>query len=145
MDKKQRTYREKKIRSFSILFTMKYIFIVLIFVSCGTRKTEVVHKDSIVIENSYSQGSKTVLSNIFTYTPLDSLKPMVIEGKTYENAIVSNDKSKTVVKWKDRLITKKEIIYKTKIIDKKDNANIWIGIVFVFVFVLVIGLVIYFK
>ena len=119
---------------------MKYIFIVLIFVSCGTRKTEVVHKDSIVIENSYSQGSKTVLSNIFTYTPLDSLKPMIIEGKTYENAIVSNDKSKTVVKWKDRVITKKETIYKTKNIDKKDNSNLWIGIAFV----IVIGLVIYF-
>ena len=120
---------------------MKHIFIVLIFVSCGTRKTEVVHKDSIVIENSYSKGSKIVLGNIFTYTPLDSLKPMVIEGKTYENTIVSNDKSKTFVKWKDRIITKKEIIYKTKIIDKKDNSNLWIGIVFV----LVIGLVIYFK
>ena len=120
---------------------MKYIFIVLIFVSCGTRKTESVHKDSIVIENSYSQGSKIVLGNIFTYTPLDSLKPMIIEGKTYENTIVSNDKSKTVVKWKDRLITKREIIYKTKIIEKKDNANIRIGIVFV----LVTGLVIYFK
>ena len=120
---------------------MKYIFIILLFVSCGTRKTEVVHKDSIVIENNYSQGSKIVLGNTFTYTPLDSLKPMIIEGKTYENTIVSNDKSKTVVKWKDRIITKKEIIYKTKIIDKKDNANIWIGIVFV----LVIGLVIYFK
>ena len=120
---------------------MKFIFIILLFVSCGTRKTEVVHKDSIVIENSYSQGSKIILGNTFTYSPLNSLKPMVIEGKTYENAIVSNDKSKTVVKWKDRIITKKEIIYKTKIIDKKDNANIWIGIVFV----LVIGLVIYFK
>ena len=120
---------------------MKYLFIVLIFVSCGTRKTESVHKDSIVIENSYSQGSKIVLGNIFTYTPLDSLKPMIIEGKTYENTIVSNDKSKTVVKWKDRIITKRGIIYKTKIIEKKDNANIWIGIVFV----LVIGLVIYFK
>ena len=120
---------------------MKYLFIVLIFVSCGTRKTESVHKDSIVIENSYSQGSKIVLGNIFTYTPLDSLKPMIIEGKTYENTIVSNDKSKTVVKWKDRIITKREIIYKTKIIEKKDNANIWIGIVFV----LVMGLVIYFK
>ena len=120
---------------------MKYIFIILLFVSCGTRKTEGVHKDSIVIKNSYSQGSKIVLSNIFTYTPLDSLKPMIIEGKTYENTIVSNDKSKTVVKWKDRIITKKEIVYKTKTIEKKDNSNIWIGIVFV----LVIGLVIYFK
>ena len=120
---------------------MKYLFIVLIFVSCGTRKTESVHKDITVIENSYSQGSKIVLGNTFTYTPLNSLKPMIIEGKTYENTIVSNDKSKTVVKWKDRITTKKEIIYKTKIIDKKDNANIWIGIVFV----LVIGLVIYFK
>lgn len=120
---------------------MKYIFIILLFVSCGTRKTEVVQKDSIVIENNYSQGSEIVLGNTFTYIPLDSLKPMVIEGKTYENTIISNDKSKTVVKWKDRIVTKKEIIYKTKIIDKKDNANIWIGIVFV----LVIGLVIYFK
>ena len=120
---------------------MKYLFIILLFVSCGTRKTEVIHKDSMVIENSYSQGSKIVLGNTFTYIPLDSLKPMVIEGKTYENAIVSNDKSKTVVKWKDRVVTKKEIIYKTKSIDKKDNSNLWIGIVFV----LVIGLVIYFK
>ena len=120
---------------------MKYIFIILLFVSCGTRKTEVVHKDSIVIENNYSQGSKIVLGNTFTYIPLNSLKPMVIEGKTYENAIVSNDKSKTVVKWKDRIITKKEIIYKTKIIDKKDNSNIWIGIAIV----LVIGILIWFK
>ena len=120
---------------------MKYIFIILLFISCGTRKVENTYKDSMVVQNSYSQGSKIVLSNTFTYTPLDSLKPMVIEGKTYENAIVSNDKSKTVVKWKDKIITKREIIYKTKIIDKKDNSNIWIGIVFV----LVIGLVIYFK
>ena len=120
---------------------MKYLFIVLIFVSCGTRKTEVVHKDSIVVQNSYSQGSKIVFSNTFTYTPLDSLKPMVIEGKTYENAIVSKDRSKTVVKWKDRIITKKEIIYKTKIIEKKDNANIWIGVVTI----LVIGILIWFK
>ena len=120
---------------------MKYIFIILLFVSCGTRKTEVVHKDSIVIKNSYSQGSKIVFGNSFTYTPLDSLKPMIIEGKTYENAIVSNDKSKTVVKWKDRVITKKEIVYKTKIIEKKDNANIWIGVVAI----LVIGILIWFK
>ena len=121
----------------------KYTLILLIFIllSCGTRKVESTQKDSIVIENNYSQGSKIMLGNTFTYTPLNSLKPMIIEGKTYENTIVSNDKSKTVVKWEDRIITKKEIIYKTKIIDKKDNANIWIGIVFV----LVIGLVIYFK
>ena len=120
---------------------MKYIFIILLFVSCGTRKTEVIHKDSMVIENSYSQGSKIVLGNTFTYIPLDSLKPMVIEGKTYENAIVSNDKSKTVVKWKDRVVTKKEIIYKTKSIDKKDNSNLWIGIAIV----LVIGILVWFK
>jgi len=120
---------------------MKYIFIVLIFVSCGTRKVESTQKDSIVIKNSYSQGSKIVLGNTFTYTPLNSLKPMVIEGKTYENTIISNDKSKTVVKWKDRIITKNEIIYKTKIVEKKDNANIWVGIIAV----IVIGILIWFK
>ena len=123
---------------------MLWVFVITISIlmnSCGTRKVESTQKDSIVIKNSYSQGSKIVLGNTFTYTPLNSLKPMVIEGKTYENTIISNDKSKTVVKWKDRIITKREIIYKTKIIDKKDNSNIWIGIVFV----LVIGLIIYFK
>ena len=120
---------------------MKYIFIILIFVSCGSRKVENTKKDSIVIQNSYSHGSKIVLGNTFTYTPLDTLKPMVIEGKTYENAIVSNDKSKTVVKWKDRIITKKEIVYKTKTIEKKDNSNIWIGVVAI----LVIGILIWFK
>ena len=120
---------------------MKYILILLLFISCGTRKVESTQKDSIVIQNSYSHGSKIVLGNTFTYTPLDTLKPMVIEGKTYENAIVSNDKSKTVVKWKDRIITKKEIVYKTKTIEKKDNSNIWIGVVAI----LVIGILIWFK
>ena len=120
---------------------MRYLIILLLFISCGTRKVESTQKDSIVIQNSYSQGSKIVLSNIFTYRPLDTLKPMVIEGKTYENAIVSNDKSKTVVKWKDRIITKNEIIYKTKIVEKKDNANIWVGIIAV----IVIGILIWFK
>ena len=120
---------------------MKYILILLLFISCGSRKVENTKKDSIVIQNNYSHGSKIVLSNTFTYIPLDPLKPMVIEGKTYENAIVSNDKSKTVVKWKDRIITKKEIVYKTKIVEKKDNANIWVGIIAV----IVIGILIWFK
>ena len=120
---------------------MKYLIILLLFISCGTRKVESTQKDSIVVQNSYSQGSKIVFSNTFTYTPLDSLKPMVIEGKTYENAIVSNDKSKVITKWKDRVITKKEIVYKTKIVEKKDNSNIWIGIAIV----LVIGILIWFK
>ena len=120
---------------------MKYIFIILIFVSCGSRKVENTKKDSIVIQNSYSHGSKIVLGNTFTYTPLDTLKPMIIEGKTYENAIVSNDKSKVITKWKDRVITEKEIVYKTKTIEKKDNSNIWIGVVAI----LVIGILIWFK
>ena len=120
---------------------MKYILILLLFISCGSRKVENTKKDSIVIQNSYSHGSKIVLGNTFTYTPLDSFKPMVIEGKTYENAIVSNDKSKVITKWKDRVITKKEIVYKTKIVEKKDNSNIWIGIAIV----LVIGILKWFK
>ena len=120
---------------------MKYILILLLFISCGSRKVESTQKDSVVVQNSYSQGSKIVLSNVFTYTPLDTLKPMIIEGKTYKNAIVSNDKSKVITKWKDRIITKKEIVYKTKIIEKKDNANIWIGVVAI----LVIGILIWFK
>lgn len=107
---------------------MKYLLILLLFVSCGTRKTDTQHRDSIHVENSYSQGTKIVLGNTFTYRPFDSLKPMVIEGKEYKNVIITNDKSKTVTKWKDRFITKTIVTEKEKKTEKTDYTIMIIGL-----------------
>lgn len=104
------------------------ILLLLILCSCGTRKTDTQHRDSIHVENSYSQGSKIVLGNTFTYRPFDNLKPMVIEGKEYKNAIITNDKSKTVTKWKYRYITKTIVIEKQKKVEKTDYTILIIGL-----------------
>jgi len=111
--------------------TILAIIILLLLTSCGTRKTDTQQHENIVIENSYSQGSKIVLGNTFTYKPFDNLKPMVIEGKEYKNAIISNNKSTTIEKWKNRNITKTITIEKKKATTRENNDFLWIGLVFV--------------
>lgn len=120
---------------------MKYFLILLIFASCGTRKTDTQQRDSIHVENSYSQGTKIVLGNTFTYRPFDSLKPMVIEGKVYKNVIITNDKTKTVVKWKDRFITKTKVVTKQKAVEKTDYIILIIGLAVV----ILIGAILFFR
>jgi len=109
--------------------------------SCGTRKTDTQQLENIVIENNYSTGSKIVLGNTFTYTPFNNLKPMVIEGKMYSNAIVSNDKSQTIIKWNTRFIKEKKTEYRTKHIEKTDNTFLYIGLFLV----LILGILAWFK
>jgi len=110
---------------------MKYLLILLLFISCGTRKIELNRHEAINIENTYSEGTKIVLGNNFTYTPFNAIKPMKIEGKVYENAIVSNDKSKTLIKWKTQYITKTITIEKNKTTEKKDNTILFLGLFFI--------------
>ena len=107
---------------------MKYLILLLLFISCGTRHAEIIKKDSIHIENNYSQGSKIVLGNTFIYKPFDVLKPMVIQGKEYKNVIISNDKTIIKEKWNNRNITKTIVIEKTKQTTKNNN---WIFIVLI--------------
>ena len=127
---------------FEILIFLLLLSLAMLAMSCGgTRQTNTQIKDSIHIENNYSQGTKIVLGNTFTYKPFDNLKPMVIEGKTYQNAIISNDKSKTIVKWNDRFITKTIVTQKNKQTEKSDNSLMWIGIALV----VVLGIIAYLK
>ena len=124
---------------FEILIFLLLLSLAMLAMSCGgTRKTNTQKKDSIHIENNYSQGTKIVLGNTFTYTPFDNVKPMIIDNVVYKNVIVTNDKSKTITKWKDRYITKTITTEKTKQTEKSDNTILWIGIAFV------VGLLIYF-
>lgn len=106
---------------------MKYLLIIFLIVSCGTRKTDTQQHEDININNTYQEGSKIVLANTFTYTPFDALKPMTIEGKEYVNVRVSNDKSKTYIKWKNRNITKTITITKTKIIERTNHDFLYLG------------------
>lgn len=110
---------------------MKYIIILLLFISCGTRKVETIQKDSISINNTYQTGAKIVLGNTFTYKPFDALKPMVVDGKTYHNTIISNDKTVVKEKWNNRYITKTIVIEKTKQTEKSDNTILWVLIFFI--------------
>lgn len=111
----------------------KFIFLIIILFlySCGTRKTDTQQRDSIHIENNYSQGSKIVLGNTFTYKPFDNLKPMILDGKKYENAIVSNDKSISKTDWKTKYITKTIVIEKTKATKKTDHTILYVLSVFI--------------
>ena len=111
------------------------ILIILLFAvyGCGTRKTEIIKRDSIRIENNYSTGSKIILGNTFTYYPIDSLKQMVIQGIEYKNVIITNDKSIIKTKWNNRNITKTITVEKQKSTDKKDDANLWIGMFLILV------------
>ena len=117
------------------------IIILLLLSGCGSRKSEIIKRDSIHIENNYSQGSKIVLGNTFTYTPFNPLKPMIIDKKEYVNVIISNDKSVIVEKWKNRNITKTITIEKTKATKKTDNTFLYIGLFLV----LIIGILAWFK
>lgn len=119
---------------FELLIFLLLLSLAMLAMSCGgTRKTDTQIKDSIHIENNYSQGTKIVLGNTFTYKPFDALKPMKIDNVVYKNVIVTNDKSKTITKWKNRNITKTIVIEKEKKTTRKDNTWLYLGLFFVFV------------
>lgn len=132
------------IRKHSLELAVILAMIILLFLvyGCGgTRQASTEKHEEITIENNYSEGSKIVLGNTFTYTPFDALKPMKIEGKEYVNAIIKSDKSKTVTKWKDRNITKTITIEKKKQTTREDNTLLYIGLFAV----LVLGVLVWFK
>jgi len=87
------------------------IWLLFLLFGCGTRRVESEKKTDIDIQNTYQSGEKIVLGNTFTYKPFDALKPMVIQGKTYVNAIISNDKTIVKEKWNNKYITKTITIY----------------------------------
>jgi len=111
--------------------TILAIIILLLLTSCGTRKTDTQQHENIVIKNEYKEGEKIVLGNSFIYRPFDNSKPMILDGKKFQNAIVSNDKSIIIEKWKNRNITKTITIEKTKATIRENNDFLWIGLAFV--------------
>lgn len=109
----------------SILLAIMILLLFAVY-GCGTRKTDTQIKDSIHVENNYSQGTKIVLGNTFTYKPFDALKPMKIEGKEYVNVVISNDKTIIKEKWNNRYITKTIVTEKKKQTEKSDHTILWV-------------------
>jgi len=124
-----------------LISTILAIIILSFLFGCGTRKTDTQQLENIAIENKYDTGSKIVLGNTFTYKPFDPLKVMVIEGKTYSNAIVSNDKSIVKEVWKRETKYKTITIEKTKATIRENHDFLYIGLFLVLVF----GVLAWFK
>ena len=115
------------------------IIIILLLSSCGTRKVsnkETTFKsDSLIVENNHVLSQEIILNDIFTLKPFDTLKPIIINGKSYFNVIITNDKSK-ITKTEDKTENKvsnikKESEVKIKESEKTDNTVLYIGLFFV--------------
>ena len=81
---------------------MKYLFVLLLLTSCATRKVvkeEVKIDKTEVIQNNI-QTKETINVKIvdsiseICIEPIDTIKPMIIDGKTYVNAKISYKKRK---------------------------------------------------
>ena len=115
------------------------VIILLLLSSCGTRKVSnkqtTFKSDSLIIENKHILSQEIILNDIFTLKPFDTLKPMIINGKSYFNVVITKDKSK-INKTEDKtenkaLSIKKEIETKIKESEKTDNTLLYIGLFFV--------------
>ena len=125
----------------------------LLLISCGARKVDItridIKKDSTAITNiavvTEEVKLKTDSTNVntkvdedeVTFTPVDSSKEIIIEGKHYKNVVLKikktkvnslyvNNKKGSDIKHMDSIVStkvvKKEVIDgKTKIIDKKES------------------------
>ena len=113
------------------------VVILLLLSSCGTRKVSnkqtTFKSDSLIIENKHVLSQEIILNDIFILKPFDTLKPMVINGKSYFNVVITNDKSK-ISKIEDKTENKvsgvkKESETKIKEIEKTDYTIMIIGLV----------------
>jgi len=127
---------------FELLIFCLLLSLAMLIISCGTRKTDTnnteTKKDSIIINNTYSQSTKTILMDIFTAKPIDALKPMWINGKEYINAVISNDKSmihENKIYITNRIgITTTTFITKTKAVTSIRHDLLYLGMFLIIIF-----------
>jgi len=125
-------------KSLLVSFAVMLLLLFAVY-GCGTRKADLSTSESgsadININNSYSMGEKVVFGSTFTYTPSDASKPMIIGGKSYQNAVVKAEKHKTsekylLIKEKTRVHTT-YTIEKVKIVYRSDNTILFLGLFFI--------------
>jgi len=113
---------------------MKYLAIILLFISCSTTRDVKLNKSSfesgtITTNNDVILKQETVLNDIFTIKPFDNNKSMFLNGKEYKNVIITKDKSKHNILIKTiynrQTITKTIEITKTKETKKTDYTSLF--------------------
>ena len=148
---------------------MKKIFILFIILlsSCSSRKVVVNKVDNEVKVDSVStvkvDGTYTKETNVFIkesvseleYKPIDSLKPMVIDGKEYINTIIKSKqsnkniidttKTKVVVNTENKVVLKKEVKEQVLNKDIKKEINYFSYLLFILFIIALFALCKYLK
>jgi len=113
---------------------MKYLIIILLFISCSTTRDVKLNKSTIesgtiTTNNDVVLKQETILNNIFTIKPFDNNKPMFLNGKEYKNVVITKDKTKhnilTKTIYNRQTITKTIEITKTKETKKTDYTSLF--------------------
>jgi len=113
---------------------MKYLAIILLFISCSTTRDVNLNKSkiesgTITTNNDVILKQETILNDIFTIKPFDNNKSMFLNGKEYKNVVITKDKSKhniaTKTIYNRQTITKTIEITKNKEIKKTDYTSLF--------------------
>jgi hypothetical protein len=138
------------------------IISLLLFVSCASRKVAIVKEDiKTVVDSAIVVKADSIHvkeNNVVTedceeeieYKPLDTLKPMIIDGKQYVNTIIKLKKKKNIKVDKTKVTSKVSSVKKLNVkredskksinkkIDKK--ANYWMYLWFLIPIAIIIVL-----
>jgi len=123
------------------------IISLLLFVSCASRKVAIAKEDIktvvdstvvVKVDGTYVKENNVVTEDCeeeIEYKPLDTLKPMVIDGKQYINTIIKLKKKKGIKIDKTKVTSKVSSVKKLnvkreeskKVVNKKvdKKANYW--------------------
>jgi hypothetical protein len=103
---------------------MRYLFILLLLVSCGSRKvnksnTEIKEKSEITIVDSLKKEIKTdssteIQSNEFEIEPIDSIKPIIIIDSQGKKTSYLNAKLKYKQETKRNKTLKNELVQSSR-------------------------------
>ena len=109
----------------------KYLIILSLFIGCGSIKVEATN-EKIKSENIDVDNSRIIRQEVnLDISPFDNSKPMVIDGKKYENVVFKKSEKKEDIQVKRVIVTKTITVEKTKSVDREDNTFLWIGLFFV--------------
>lgn len=110
-------------------------FLLLTLLSCGgTRDTANEKAEVFKVENTYTQGSKTLLLTDLSFEPIDPLKPFSVDGRKFENVRINSSSKQIVEKWKTKTVYRTKTVYQTRTATRENNAYLWIGLAAVLAF-----------
>ena len=121
------------------------IFLTLALWSCGSVKKSSTETDLKTESEKNTEIDATKFSNNFSIEPVDLDRPILIGGKEFHNAKITNNYTKEIIKEKSNEVNKADLKqdFDTKekdyseVIETLANKFIWlIGILFVLYFIL---------